>query len=52
MYDYDMVVIGSGPSGRRVAQRSNHVSCRAMDCFEEPVIGRGCAPTRWLAMTI
>jgi len=29
-----------------------HVStCRAMDCFAEPVIGRRFAPTRWLAMT-
>src|SRR3981081_2906171 len=29
-------------------------SCRthALDCFAEPVIGRGFAPTRWLAMTV
>jgi hypothetical protein len=44
MYDYDMVVIGSGPSGRR-AERSEAILSlgRAMDGFAEPVTGRAFA---------
>jgi hypothetical protein len=33
-------------------KQSIYPSCRAMDCFAEPVIGRRFAPTRWLAMTV
>jgi pyruvate/2-oxoglutarate dehydrogenase complex dihydrolipoamide dehydrogenase (E3) component len=53
MYDYDVVVIGSGPSGRR-AERSETIQCHYAVLW---IASRSLSPgairaTRWLAMTI
>src|SRR5476649_2882445 len=37
---------------RSATTKQSSFRCAKLDCFEEPVIGRRFAPTRWLVMTI
>jgi hypothetical protein len=42
-----------GRSDDKLRDEAIHLpSCRVLDCFAEPVIGRRFAPTSWLAMTV